>query len=382
MQIHHRFNRTAILPASLAALVALTAACGAPNAAPVPRNPVVKIGVILSLTGPDAPLGVSQLKAIELADRQFSTTPGPKFDLTIMNESGGAPGVNKLIGDGVSALLGPTHSSFVAAVYSQLDIAGVPTLGMSLTVPGLTAFRPFLWRVSLSADRTIPPSVADASNATHATTAFLIYTSNDLYTIAEKEIFESSLSADGVALLGESSFVIGQPDLAAVVKAAKDSHAGLICIAAESIDAVHILRKLRASGVNQTIVGGNGFNSSTVIQSAGAAANNVYVGGAWNVNEPGSAGRGFVTAFRKAYGSNPDSFAAQAYVGMQVLRAAVRRGGTTRADIQSGLHRLKSVATILGPFSFDISRDAVSSSVVNRIMDGKLTLVSRSPASA
>jgi len=50
--------------------------------------------------------------------------------------------MSELITDHVSAILGPTHSSFAAAVYSQFDVAEIPMLGLSLTVPGLTAFSP------------------------------------------------------------------------------------------------------------------------------------------------------------------------------------------------------------------------------------------------
>jgi len=363
--------------AGLLAIALVATSCGTTKTANArPVDPVVKIGVVLSLTGVDAPIGISQRKAIMLADRQFPRTKGARFDPIFVDEAAGAAGVTKLLADGVSAIVGPTHSSFATSVYSQVDIAQTPMLGLSLTVPGLTAFRPFLWRVSIASDRTIPPAVTAAARATGATTAYIIYTSDDLFTVAEREIFTASLSQDAVSLIGQTSFLSGQTDLSAVVSDIKAAAPGLICVAAESTDALRILQLLRANGLDQAIVGGDGFNSSAIFDTSGPVANNVYVGGAWDANSPSRLSRAFVADYRKHYGSTPDSFAAQAYAGMQILRDAIRIGGSTRAGIQDGLGKINGVETVLGAFSFDISRDASYAPVINRIQNGNLTRIS------
>jgi len=153
-------------------------------------------------------------------------------------------------------------------------------------------------------------------------------------------------------------------------------------VAAEANDAVRILKDLRQSGLNQAVVGGDGLNSSIITEEAGTAANNVYLGSPWSASDKLSSSQAFVAAFHKAYGTNPDSFAAQAYGGMQVLRDAVRKGGTTKSDIQVGLGLLRTVKTVLGPFSFDISRDAVAPVVVNRIQNDIVTKIASAPPSA
>lgn len=368
-----RHSLTAI---ALVVISLIATSCGnSPKTTVRPLDPTVNIGVVLSLTGPDAPIGRSQEEAINLANQQFNESPGARFHMTIMNEAAGTAGVGRLLNKHVAAILGPTHSSFATQMYSQVDIAETPTLGLSLTVPGLTAFRPFLWRVSISDDRTIPPALAAAASATDATSAYVIYTSDNLFTVAEKEIFETALSTDGINLLGESSFLSGQENLSTVIAAVEAASPNLICVAAESTDAVRVLQQLRASGLDQPVIGGDGFNSSAVLVGAGAAANNVYVGSAWAADNPLPSSRAFVRAFRRTYGTMPDDFAAQAYAGMQVLREAVRIGGPTRGGIQNGFAKISGVPTILGRFSFDISRDAVFSPFVNHVINGHLTSI-------
>lgn len=370
-------RRARALVALVGAASLLAACSGAPRSS-APRNPVVKIGVILALSGPDRAIGVSQRMGIELALGEFDHSTGPRFDPIFMNETAGQAGVARLIKSGVKAVVGPTHSQFVTEVYSDFDVAQIPMLGTALSVPGLTAFRPFLWRVSLASDRTIPPSVAAAASATGASTAYVIYTTDNIFTVAENEVFESSISADGLGLLGDSGFLTGQVDLSSVVAAVKRADPQLICISAEAGDAVRLLRLLRAAGLDQPIVGGSGFNSSSVISGAGAAANDLYLGSSWQSQSPVAASRTFVANFERAYGVAPDQFAAEAYAGMEVLRAAVRVGGATPAGIQRGFAHFEStsVPTIFGPFSFDISRDAVYAPYVERVEDGHLVVVS------
>ncbi len=364
--------------AGLIAISLIATSCGTTNVG-IARsvNPVPKIGVVLSLTGVDAPIGIAQRMAIELAQHQFAHIAGARFQPIFIDEASGPAGVADLLAKGVSAIIGPTHSSFATAIYSEVDIAQTPMIGISLSVPGLTAFRPLLWRVSIASDRTIPPAVTAAARATGATTAYIVYTSNNLFTVAENEIFAYSLAQDAVNVIGSSSFLSGQTNLSAIIANIKAAAPGLICVAAESTDAPRILQLLRANGLDQAVVGGDGFNSSAILDHPGPAANNVYVGGAWDSVDPSPMSRAFVSDFRRAYGSTPDSFAAQAYAGIQVLLDAIRIGGPTRAGIQTGLGKINRVPTVLGPFSFDISRDAVYAPVINKIENGHFVRISK-----
>jgi len=77
------FRRIFTVALSLVALAGITASCGGASspAAEEGKNPVVKIGVVVSLTGADAAIGQSQLKAIKLANAQFASSSGPRFQI-------------------------------------------------------------------------------------------------------------------------------------------------------------------------------------------------------------------------------------------------------------------------------------------------------------
>jgi branched-chain amino acid transport system substrate-binding protein len=54
----------------------------------------------------------------------------------------------------------------------------------------------------------------------------------------------------------------------------------------------------------------------------------------------GERAQAFATAFRQAYGKDPDPFAAAAYDAVMLLAEAARKNGATREGIQRYLHTL------------------------------------------
>ncbi|HUY06728.1 MAG TPA: hypothetical protein VMU99_05685 [Acidimicrobiales bacterium] len=69
------------------------------------------------------------------------------------------------------------------------------------------------------------------------------------------------------------------------------------------------------------------------------------------------------------------SFAAQAYSGMQVLRATIHLDGPTRADIQNEVGTIRDTPTVRDRFSFDISPDALHAPIIDQIPSGHITQI-------
>jgi branched-chain amino acid transport system substrate-binding protein len=344
----------------------LAAACTSSPDEPVDRR--IDVGAALALSGDSFALGQSQAEGLRLAARELGG-----FRLQIEDEASsvsvGEAAVAALVRRPVDVIVGPTHSNTTRAAYPLADVAEIPMLGISMTVPGLTAFRPYLWRTSLAGDRMLPPAVRDAVRRTSAHTAFVLSGRDDLLTRAEAELFTQTLDEEGVSVVGTATFVKNQRSFADAIAAAKAAAPDLLCVAALPGDAVAFLAQARAAGLTVPVVGGNGFNSGA-IPSLGADAEGVTVGSAWSLRSTHPTNQRFVATFRQAYDHDPDQFAAQAYAGMQVLRAAARRGGATAAGIQNGLRSLATVDTVLGPLRFDDSRDAVHPSWLRVVTGG------------
>src|SRR5439155_21365449 len=125
-----------------------------------------------------------------------------------------------------------------------------------------------------------------------------------------------------------SEVLNNQDDFGAIIERLRQARPNVVC-AAIADNPADFLRQLRAAGLTMPVVGGDGFNTGTVLTDAGPAANGLYVASSWSMDSPDPENAGFVQRFRATFGRDPDPFAAQAYAGMQIVREAVRLGGRT-----------------------------------------------------
>jgi branched-chain amino acid transport system substrate-binding protein len=119
------------------------------------------------------------------------------------------------------------------------------------------------------------------------------------------------------------------------------------------------------------MVGGNGLNSPKFIQNAGAAADGVVVGAAYDSDNNYTGNRAFVERFKKKYGNPPDQFAAQAYAAAQIVARTVKDGATTSDEICAAFKKLPVVQTVLGPVAFAPTRDVRAASAILQVSGGR-----------
>ena len=138
-----------------------------------------------------------------------------------------------------------------------------------------------------------------------------------------------------------------------------------------------ILKKMREMGMDQPVLGDNGFVSPELGKMAGAAADNVYVSSMWSADRKDEKVQKFVESYTKAYGRAPDQFAASAYDGVYMAMDAMQRAGTTtdHKKIRDALAQMKDFKGVCGTFSFDEKRDPVVDLILMKMQDGKFGVV-------
>ena len=125
-------------------------------------------------------------------------------------------------------------------------------------------------------------------------------------------------------------------------------------------------------GMNQPVLGDNGFVSPELGKLAGKAADNVYVSSMWSPNRNDEKTRAFVANYTKKYGHAPDQFAAGAYDGVYMVVDAMKRAGTTtdKAKIRDVMAQMKNFSGVCGTFSFNDKRDPVVDLVLLKMNNG------------
>jgi branched-chain amino acid transport system substrate-binding protein len=262
----------------------------------------------------------------------------------------------------------------VAALADPVAVAsGIPVLAVTNTTLDITAAGPTVWRICLGENQMIPASVTYARTIKGVRTAALVSVTGDAYSEGAAAQFRATAAAQGITLVADISMPQGSSTAPSVLATATAALPQAIFFAARDTDAINLLAA--SSDFTGVKVGGNGYNTPTVITASGASANGLIVSASWNPAKRDAASRAFVTAYARKYpGDQADAFAAQAYAGVQVLRAAVAIGnGTSARAVQRGLVRMHSAKTVLGTIRFPgNSREATYPATVQQVSAGVL----------
>lgn len=102
-------------------------------------------------------------------------------------------------------------------------------------------------------------------------------------------------------------------------------------------DAARLLNAMRARGMNQLFLTSDRAVSDEFVKLAGPNAEGVICGYPWNPESPRPRLKAFREAFRGRFNADPETYAAHAYDGMNMLIWAVQHAGLNRARIRDML---------------------------------------------
>lgn len=154
-----------------------------------------------------------------------------------------------------------------------------------------------------------------------------------------------------------------------VARAVQGSGAPVALVVAGARDAGRVVRALRDSGFQGSIVGGITCGRTPFLEEAGTAADGVVVPLAFDVRQ---APREFVSAYQARFGTAPDWLAADAYDAVGLVVAAVRRAGLNRARILDALRAVTPWQGVNGRIEWDVTGRARRTIPLGVIRDGKV----------
>ena len=341
------------------------------------------LGAMFAQTGDAAIFGESQINGVRLAVEEINGdggVDGAQIDLLVEDTgSQNEQAINILQRfinqDQVDVVVGPTLSAEGKAVAPIANSAQVPIIGASWAAPtGTTDVGPYVWRVALTDGQNIPKAVEAAVERDGYETAALLFGSDDPFTQAGGEAFESAAQDTGIELVATETFAAGDRDFSSQLTKIAAANPDALFVSATGESTASIVEQARQAGIAVPIVGGNGFNTPTVPENAGDAANGVIVAAAWDASSGADnpTNAAFIEAYTAEYNKAPDQFAAQAYSAVYVIAEAARLGGGTgREQILDGLKQVENVDTPLGDFNFTEGRDADAEPVILEIQNGE-----------
>ncbi|HEX6749631.1 MAG TPA: branched-chain amino acid ABC transporter substrate-binding protein [Longimicrobium sp.] len=239
----------------------------------------------------------------------------------------------------VVALAGPVNSGTTIAaapIYNgQSDSVkgALPGLATTATSPAVSRLGDWTYRVASSDSANAVALAATARQL--APTVAIMYT-NDDYGRGLAGSFRDALEKGGGRVAEYDPFSDSTADFGPYLKRMQGRGVQVVFIAGLDAAGARIITQARQLGLAARFIGGDGL---VPLATQGATYEGTLVGLLYH---PAASDRAqaFAAAYRQAYGSDPDPFAAAAYDAVKLLAAAAAANGPTREGIQRYLHTL------------------------------------------
>lgn len=346
---------------------------GAKNAA--------KIGFTAALTGGAAAYGKSEEEGVRLAVEEINKKGDFPIDL-LVEDTKAVPAdsmnaTKKLIQEKVSMIIGPMTSNEAKAAGPIIQNAKVPSLEISVTAENITDIGDCIFRNSVPESKNIPQTVKKTHKLLGYKTAAILYAHDNEQHVTAQKYFQKTMEEEGVQVIDVETFGSKDSEYSAQLTNIQHKAPDVIVVCSYYQEGSRILKKMREMGMDQPVLGDNGFVSPELGKMAGAAADNVYVSSMWSADRKDEKVQKFVENYTKAYGRAPDQFAASAYDGVYMAMDAMQRVGTTtdHKKIRDALAQMKDFKGVCGTFSFDEKRDPVVDLILMKMKDGKFGVV-------
>ena len=346
---------------------------GAKNAA--------KIGFTAALTGGAAAYGKSEEEGVRLAVEEINKKGDFPIDL-LVEDTKAVPAdsmnaTKKLIQEKVSLIIGPMTSNEAKAAGPIIQNAKVPSLEISVTAENITDIGDCIFRNSVPESKNIPQTVKKTHKLLGYKTAAILYAHDNEQHVTAQKYFQKTMEEEGVKVIDVETFGSKDSEYSAQLTNIQHKAPDVIVVCSYYQEGSRILKKMREMGMDQPVLGDNGFVSPELGKMAGAAADNVYVSSMWSADRKDEKVQKFVENYTKAYGRAPDQFAASAYDGVYMAMDAMQRAGTTtdHKKIRDALAQMKDFKGVCGTFSFDEKRDPVVDLILMKMQDGKFDVV-------
>ena len=183
---------------------------------------------------------------------------------------------------------------------------------------------------------------------------------------------------EGGQVLQEFSFASGDTDFRAQLSSLKSLQPDVVFVPAYYTEAALILRQARQLGIKAPFVGGEGWDSPSLVSVAGKSAEGSFYTNHFSPDDPEPLVQTFVRAYKTKYGAAPDALAALWYDGAGLLADAIRRAGSAEpSKIRDALAKTKNFPGVTGNISLDAERNASKPVVVVTITNGQVKMVQR-----
>ena len=334
----------------------------------------IKIGVNMELTGAVAAYGKAEQNGIKLAVDEINKAggvDGKKLELVTKdnkseNAEASTSSTNLAIQNNVNAIVGPATSGAVAAASLVSQKTGVPLLTPSGTQDDLTVdangTKKFVFRTTFKDSYQGKVLAAYSYNNLNAKKVVLYYDNASDYAKGIADEFKREYKGK----------IVTEATFASALTKFKDLDYDAIVMPGYYTETGIITKQARDLGIDKPILGPDGFSDAKFTELAGKKnASNVYYVSGYSTNVALSdKASGFIEAYKKAYNTDPNMFAALAYDSVYMI-AEASKDAKTSVDIADNLAHLKNFVGVTGKMTIDKDHNPIKAALMVKRDNGE-----------
>jgi len=352
----------------------------------------IKVGAIFAVTGPASFLGGPEARTAEMVVEQINKAGGiggNTIELIVKDSAGSSEKAvsfaKQLIEeDKVVAIIGPSTSGESMAVKKVAEDGQTTLISCAAAEVIVDPVARYVFKTPQKDSFAAQMIFEEMQRLKIGTIA--IASGNDGFGKAGKDQLEKLAPAFGIKVAASETYDSKATDLSALVAKLKADPAIQAVINWSVVPAQAIIAKnMRQAGWQVPLFQSHGFGNLKYAEAAGAAAEGIIfpcgrllVVDTLPANHPQKA---LLAQYKKEYEAkykeDASAFGGYAFDAMNMVAAAVKKGGNDRAKVRDAVEGLKNFAGISGMFSFtpqDHNGLTIDSFAMMTVKDGKFVL--------
>jgi branched-chain amino acid transport system substrate-binding protein len=376
------FVLTVLTTSSEGYTVYLPLVCRTAQVTPVPGKPVT-LAILGPTSGGLASWGQEHLDGAVLAIEEWNADGGlfwqPIRWLAGDTEGDSVAGLDAareaVEEGGAEYLVGAVCSSATIPIsdYANeehvLHITGVST-NPRVTLDSQGSVKPYVFRACFIDPFQGKAMAQFALENLEATTAAVVFDANDDYSRGLAESYRTAFQDGGGDVVVWETFVQEDTDFSGVVDQVQSAGTDVFYVPTHYEKANLVGLEVQARGITVTLLGGDGWDSSSLDLEA---VDGAYFSNHFAPDDTRPIVQDFVARFQARYASTPSAMSVMAYDAASMLLQAIQDAGSNDPDLARDTMASLEYEGVSGTISFDQYHDPVKNVAIMRIQDGVIT---------
>lgn len=350
-----------------------------------------KIGVILSATGPAAPLGEPEKNTILMEVEKINKAGGINghpLEVYIEDDqtdpAKAVDAATKLIEQKkVLALIGGSITPSTLAIMEEIKKAEIPQMAMAAGIPVTSPVNKWVFRTPPSDAIAVARVMEYLTEVLKVKKIAILHDSNAFGTSGANEL-NSKGPEKGLTVVITEKYNTTDADLTAQLTKIKGTDAEALVVWGTNPGPAVAAKNMKQLGMTIPYVGSHGIANKKFIELGGEAANGV-VFPAGKILIPDSIALTspqrkvvdtLIDEYRERYGKDPDTFAGHAWDGLYMITGALEKAGADKAKLRDEIEKTRSFAGIGGIFTYSpTNHDGITTDdmIMIKVEDGEWT---------